>query len=749
VRRLGTALKSVDQRELRRKDEALYTLADDEWLDQQLQQRAVESLRQHWAQHKRRLQASRPLTGPEAQRVLFDHTHFYAPGEEPWARWAVTDPEQLENLYWYWAQFDRIALDFETDGLEAASATLVGAALGAGEHHVYLPLQTLPCDPSLAWEAHVRPLLLQLHALDPTWCFWHAHFDLTIWEAHGLPPIRRWEDGMIRCWTVHPHMPKGLKDQAEYRLGERRASYSQVAGKEKLLSEVPLAQAAQYAATDSQNTWDLEPLITQELADKGLQPQYERAKALLPVVQWMEGQGMPVDREALLARMNEALAFRDELLRRATAQVRELSGEAQLTCVLGDEDPPGTVHVFGQPLRRRGKRYPDRLNLRSTQQMSEFLFHRCGMRADWGSGIKSGINKSVLIRLRREGHAIAETLLLLSKVNKLLSGFYTPIKERLVHAAGWDWVFGRFHPWGPATGRWSSSSPNLQNICNPDPEHPWTLIRGAFRAPPGWKLVVGDLGQVELRGLAHHSQDPLLLKIFAEGGDVHAMTGAHLAGTSYETFRSWEPPQGVKPADFNELQARFVRFRKRAKPLNFGVSYMMGALKFSIYAADNFDVWWDPFEAAEQIDAWLGLYAGIPRYHDAIQRQILRRGYVETITGRRAYFDPLLQHAVLKGNKASHDYWLGERQWRQAVNFPIQGLAADLINAALRELYDYYYGSAVTVISQVHDEIIALAPEGMAEGVQARMQAVMEANQSLSLPITASVRIADNWLDAH
>ncbi len=718
------------------------------------------------------------------QPLLLDYRDLFEQGDEPWQGLTITTGEELDAMRQFLSGREFVSLDFETNSLDPKVAGIVGVALGDGAgddaYHRYIPCRTLQMEPNLPWEMIVKPWLTDLARTGIKFRFWNAKYDLGVWRAQGLPAevleLDRWEDGMVMAHVCDPHAKRSLKEQSDVKLGKPRRKYSEVLGNQHDLSKVRLEDAAAYAVEDAEDTTDLMPLLIDELLSKDLYHHYLEAKHRLHICYWMEDRGLPCNKAFFEARRAEAIAERDKLMALATEQARKLSNKPNLTVVMGDKELviPEKVE-FGQTWNRRKRKSgpkENELNLRSTKQMTEFLFDQCKVPCNYGKRIKRGINKSMLIRLRRDGLDFADTLLKLSRVNKALIGFYDPllgtrktpakIKPDTV-TPGWHRVHSTFKPYTQTTDRLASENMNHQNIMNAGAE-PWSKIRQGFETPEEYVLVVADFSQIELRLLGHFSNDENLLRIYRENGDIHAMTGARLAGVPYEVFTTWKPGKGVEKKDYTEENEKYDDYRKRAKPLNFGVSYLMAPPKFAIYAADSYDLWITDDQAGEMIEEWFALYPGVRMYHKAVLKRICQHGNVPTLFGRMGYFredwarkvweeqyDESTPYWRKKEIRQDNEYWLGMRQWRQAVNLPIQGGAADMINKAMKQAYYRWRDRSreVRLICQVHDEVIFEARRNIAPQIAVEVKSIMENTARLKVPVQASVNIADTWLDAH
>ena len=351
-------------------------------------------------------------------------------------------------------------------------------------------------------------------------------------------------------------------------------------------------------------------------------------------------------------------------------------------------------------------------NVNSTQQLSDALFKTLALPTQGLRRTKSGhfsTAAAVLERLRGK-HPVVDLILEQRGLAKLKST-YVDALPRLVNPRT-----GRLHTsynqTGTVTGRLSSSNPNLQNI--PIRTEIGRQVRRAFVAEPGWKLIAADYSQVELRIMAHISGDEGLLGAFARGEDIHASTAAAVTGV---------PLAEVTPD-----------MRRVAKGVNFGLSY--GQTAYGLAQATDLT----QSEAEDFIKAYFERFPRVREYIDTTKALATRQGYVETLLGRRRYF-PELQ----PGSKAPHN--VRQAAERMAINAPIQGTAADIINIATIRLHRALRerGLRARMILQVHDELVVEAPEEEVATVAPLMRQVMENAFELKAPLKADIKVGENW----
>jgi len=348
-------------------------------------------------------------------------------------------------------------------------------------------------------------------------------------------------------------------------------------------------------------------------------------------------------------------------------------------------------------------------NLNSRDQLERVLFDELGLPAI-GKTEKTGkrSTSAAVLEALREAHPIVEKILQYRELTKLKSTYIDPLPD-LIHPRTGR-LHTRFNQTATATGRLSSSDPNLQNIPVRTPLG--QRIRRAFIAEEGWLLVALDYSQIELRVLAHLSGDENLIRVFREGRDIHTETASWMFGV---------PREAVDPL-----------MRRAAKTINFGVLYGMSAHRLSQELAI-------PYEEAQ---AFIGRYfQSFPKVRAWIEKTLeegRRRGYVETLFGRRRYV-PDLEARVKSVREAAE---------RMAFNMPVQGTAADLMKLAMVKLFPRLEEMGARMLLQVHDELVLEAPKERAEAVARLAKEVMEGVYPLAVPLEVEVGIGEDWLSA-
>jgi DNA polymerase I len=437
-------------------------------------------------------------------------------------------------------------------------------------------------------------------------------------------------------------------------------------------------------APDGDDGWpartalELRPILERALAEHGAAGLYRDVELPLAfVLAGMERRGVKVDRDALESMAEEFRATASRL----EHEIYELAG--------------------------------GEFNIGSTPQLREVLFDRLKISTRGIRKGKTGFSTDidVLTRFAREGHALPGKILEHRAVSKLLSTYVEPL-PLLIHPATGR-IHTSFNQTVTATGRLSSTDPNLQNI--PIRTEEGRRIRAAFIPEQGRVLVAADYSQIELRILAHLTADPLLVEAFTTGEDIHTRTAA-------EVFE-------VAPALVS------AEMRRRAKVINFGIIYGMGPQRL----AREFEI---PLgDAQRYIQSYFRRYAGVARYIDETLAEARRQGYVQTLLNRRRYLPELTSREP------------GVRQFaeRTAINTPVQGSAADLIKLAMVRLESRIARERVpaAMILQVHDELVFEVDAGGVEGAVALIREEMESVMPLRVPLRVDARAGSNWSEAH
>ncbi len=585
------------------------------------------------------------------------------------------------------------AFDLETTGLDAHACRIVGFSF-SWEPGVawYLPARFTREGVSQAQEdlfaPHVEPDedLQQILPRLKTWyenplapkCGQNAKYDMNVLAAHGVHVQGLTFDTMLASFVIRPAARKNdLDTLSRHYLGIEKIPTSALIGsgaKQITMADVPMDKVAEYACEDADCTLRLVEPLKRELDEASLTDLYHKIDVpMTGVLARMEQAGFRVDVD-LLKSMSKEL---EGLMSGLESEIHEMAGEA--------------------------------FNLNSPRQLAVILYEK--LRLKPGKKTSSGYSTDVkeLERLASE-EPLPRKLLEYRQLAKL-KGTYTDTLPALLNDRTGR-VHTNFNQTIAATGRLSSTDPNLQNI--PVRSEWGRRIRQAFIPADGHVLIDADYSQIELRLLAHISGDPELCRSFNEGADIHRRTAAAIFGVE-ESLVSPE-------------------MRDQAKVVNFGVIYGMSAFAL----AGNLEI---PVKEAQRfIDGYFALYQGVREWSRALIEEARLNGYVTNLFGRRRYVEDL----------NADNRQLREAAERIAVNTPIQGSAADLIKRAMLNLDRRQREDlpGLVMLSQVHDELIFEVPIDLAEACAAEVQREMEQVMTLKVPLVAEPRIGGSWLEA-
>ena len=576
------------------------------------------------------------------------------------------------------------AFDTETTGLDYMGAEIVGVSFAtqAGEA-AYVPLaHDYPGAPDQLPRTMVLERLKPLLE-DPARAKvgHHAKFDTHILQNHGI----RFEgvrfDTMLESYVLNSVATRHDMDSvAERYLGIHTIHFEDVAGKgakQLTFNQVPIETAAEYSAEDADVTFRLHAVLRAQLeAEPRLVQLYDSLEQpLQPVLQRMERRGVLIDRDFLRG-----------LSKEFTRRLGELERAAH--------------EAAGGPF-----------NLESPKQLQQILFERLAIPVIRRTPKGQPSTAEDVLEELAASHALPRLILDFRGLAKL-KGTYTDTLPEQVNARTGR-VHTSYHQAVAATGRLSSTDPNLQNI--PIRTQEGRRIRQAFIAPPGRVLLAADYSQIELRIMAHLSEDPGLLRAFAERRDVHEATAAEMFGV--------------------ELAAVTADQRRAAKAINFGLMYGMSAFGL----AARLDV--DRSSAQHYIERYFERYPGVRRYMDETRRLAREQGFVETVAGRRLYLPE-----IRSSNRQQQQY-----AERAAINAPMQGTAADIIKRAMLEVDAWIESerAPATLIMQVHDELVLEVDAGAIESVSKKVDELMCGAASLRVPLEVGIGVGANWDEAH
>jgi len=596
----------------------------------------------------------------------------------------VLQQSQLDRWLEQLARAGVFAFDTETTSLDYMQARIVGVSFALEPNRAaYVPLahEYAGAPAQLDRDAVLAQLRPLLEADAPGKLGHNLKYDMSVLANHGIALAGISHDTMLESYVLDSTASRHDMDSLALKyLGHKNISYEEVAGKgarQLNFREVPVEQAAPYAAEDADITLRLHEALWPRLQSvPALEKVYRDIDLpLVPVLSRIERTGVLVDTR-MLARHSEEL----------TRRLREIEAEAQV--------------VAGQPF-----------NLGSPKQIQEILFdkQKLPVLAKTPKGAPSTA-ESVLQELALD-YPLPRLILDYRSLSKLKSTYTDRLPERVDPDTGR--VHTSYHQAVAATGRLSSSEPNLQNI--PVRTEEGRRIRQAFVAAPGCRMVAADYSQIELRIMAHLSRDEGLLKAFASGEDIHRATAA-------EVF-------GVPLAQVNPDQ------RRSAKAINFGLIYGMSAFGLARQLGIAQPA------AKDYVDLYFARYPGVKAYMDATRAKAHEDGYVETVFGRRLYLPEINTRNMQRRNAAE----------RTAINAPMQGTAADIIKLAMIRADRWLHGqtSGARMIMQVHDELVFEVPERELDRVCEGVRACMEEAGSLSVPLVVDIGIGGNWDEAH
>lgn len=616
------------------------------------------------------LDFSRLLKTPVSTAIALETTGFHL----------ITSEHRLQEVCHQLAKLPLLVLDTETTSLDPLVAELVGISLcGSAEEAYYLPIGHRDSDgnpvagqlPLALVQKNLAPLLA-----DPNLpkLGHNLKFDLPILENHGLPLNTPLWDTMIASYLLDPsRRSQKLDDLCLEMLGKRLTSFGEVTDNDKR------PDSFAYVAPEAAKDYSCEDVIGAFLLWQRFRPQLEAfglwelfsglEMALVPILVRMEQTGITVDQNQL-QRLSDDFGL----------QLAEL--EKTIYAMAGEE-----------------------FNINSTRQLGEILFAKLGL--PQGRKTKTGYSTDVKVleSLARQ-HDLPAAILAHRSVSKLKNTYVDRLPE-LIHPATGR-VHTSFNQTVTATGRLSSSNPNLQNIPIRTPEG--QKIRAAFVAAPGQLFLSADYSQIDLRVMAHYAKDPALLAAFRAGQDVHSQTAA-------EIFR---------------VNAAFIspEMRRVAKTINFGIIYGISAFGL----AAQLDL--SRKDAATFIERYFAHYAGVKRFMEEIVEKARQDGFVTTLLNRRR-----LLPDINSSNKASREF-----AERTAINTPIQGTAADIIKlatiAATRRISEL--GLGAKLLLQIHDELVFEVPAAEIEKTAAVVKEAMEGVMQLDVPLVVNTVVGEN-----
>jgi DNA polymerase-1 len=596
----------------------------------------------------------------------------------------VTEPAQLEALVAQLEQADEFAFDTETDSLDPMRANLVGLSFATEPGKaVYIPVgHDYPGAPlQLGREAVLAALAPVFADAGRRKLGQHGKYDLHVLRRHGVDVQGYADDTMLESFVLNAGSNRHDMDSlAKRHLGYDTIKYEDVAGKgakQILFSQVAIDDATRYAAEDADITLRLHRALAPKLAAEArLESVYRDIEMpLVPVLARIETNGVMIDG--------------DELRRQsADLSKRMLAAQQKATELAG--------RTF---------------NLDSPKQLQALLFDELKLPVLVKTPTGQPSTNEEALEAIADQHELPRVILEYRGLAKLRSTYTDKLPEMVNPDTGR--VHTSYHQAGAATGRLSSTDPNLQNI--PIRTEDGRRIRKAFVAPPGRRLVACDYSQIELRIMAHLSQDPGLVRAFESGADIHKATAAEVFGRTLEDVTGNE--------------------RRAAKAINFGLMYGMSAFGLARQLGIGRG------EAQDYIALYFSRYPGVRDYMERTRQQAREHGYVETVFGRRLYLEYI--------NKGTQGQRAGAE--RAAINAPMQGTAADIIKRAMIGVDAWLadHRDQALMILQVHDELVFEADAGFVPTLLKEATARMAAAAQLSVPLVVDSGVGDNWEEAH
>ena len=596
----------------------------------------------------------------------------------------ITEQAELEAWLERLNKAERFCFDLETTSLNYMDAEIVGigVSLEAGEA-AYIPVahDYLDAPQQLDRKAVLAALKPLLEDPAKTKIGQNLKYDISVLANYDISVVGPFADTMLASYVLNSTATRHDMDSLALKyLGEKTISFEEIAGKgakQLTFNQIALEQAAPYACEDVDITLRLQDTLRPQVEREGRLAEVldHLELPLISVLSRIERNGVAVDAERLY-----------EQSQQLEQRIRELESEA---------------------FELAGREF----NLGSPKQLGQILFEEQ----------KIPVIKKTPKGAPSTAEAVLEELALDYPLPKVimqhrglakLKSTYTDKLPRLLNKKTGR-VHTSYHQAVTATGRLSSSDPNLQNI--PIRTEEGRKIRQAFVARPGYRIVAADYSQIELRIMAHLSEDKGLLEAFAEGRDIHTATAAEVFGTSLEKVTADQ--------------------RRSAKAINFGLIYGMSAWGL----ARQLRI--DRSQAQTYIDRYFDRYPGVARYMDRIRTQAAEDGFVETVMGRRLYLPEI--HSQNRNRRQGAE--------RTAINAPMQGTAADIIKQAMIDV-DAWLAEGefdALMVMQVHDELVFEVAEAQVERFIEQVQARMQAAASLSVPLIVEAQSGANWDEAH
>ncbi|MGH8475692.1 MAG: DNA polymerase I [Methylococcales bacterium] len=595
----------------------------------------------------------------------------------------VLTESQLETWLERLQQAELFAFDTETTSLNYAQARIVGISFAIeSAHAAYVPLAH--DYPGIPHQLDRDRVLARFKNLleDPSRrkLGQNLKYDAHVLANHGIELKGITHDTMLESYVLNSLSRHDMDTLALKFLNHKTIHYEDVTGKgakQIPFQQVALEEATTYAAEDADITWQLHQVLWPKLeAERSLALLYSDIEiGLVPVLAKMEQNGVLIAADLLNV---QSLELADK--------IQEIEEEAY---------------------RAAGERF----NLGSPKQIQQILYEKQGLPILRKTPKGQPSTDEAALQDLALDYPLPKWILEHRGLSKLKSTYTDKLPQQINPATGR--VHTSYHQAVAATGRLSSTDPNLQNI--PVRTAEGRRIRQAFVAPKGAKLVAADYSQIELRIMAHLSDDQNLLKAFEEGLDIHSSTAAEVFGVPLDQVGK--------------------DYRRSAKAINFGLIYGMSAFGLARQLGITRG------EAQSYIDRYFARYPGVSLYMDRTREVARKQGYVETLFGRRLYLPEIQSKNAQRRQYAE----------RTAINAPMQGTAADIIKKAMIDVHRWIVesGFAIKMIMQVHDELVFEIPNDLVEAAVEKIRALMSGTTRLKVPLLVDTGVGMNWDEAH
>jgi DNA polymerase-1 len=587
----------------------------------------------------------------------------------------INSQEKLKKFAEKLAKQRAFVFNVETTGMDPFAIKLLGISFCFKEGEAYyIDLKTQNSKLKIDWLKILKPPLengkIKKYGHD-------LKYDFEVLHKSGVELSGVSFDTMIAAYLLNPGARAyNLETLAEGKLGERITPIGALIGggrKKISLEAVPVEKFAEYSGERAEATWRLVGLLETELEENDLIKLFREIEIpLLPVLARMEIGGVKIDAELL-----------EKYSVKAARDMAKLSEQ-----------------IF--------KAAKIKFNIDSPRQLREVLFQKLKISTVGIGHGKTGLSTAAGELQKMKGaHPIIELLMGYRELSKLRSTYFEALPKLVSPATGR--IHTSFNQAITSTGRLSSSNPNLQNI--PTRSEAGQVIREAFIASPGFKILAADYAHIELRIIASLADDEEMIKAFRSGADIHRQTASQIWGI---------PIEKVTP-----------EIRQAAKTINFGVTYGMGARGLAEGAGITFD------EAKQFIAKYFTVYEGVRNFLEETRQKARDQGYVETLFGRRRYLPEIYSPIPMIRAEAE----------RMAINMPVQGTAADLMKLAMIKINAELpkVSPATKMVLQVHDELVFEVPEKEIKKVAGFIKEAMEKVVKLKVPVVAEVEVGKNW----